>query len=99
VKQVGEELGVGYVLRAVCAERAERKHHRAAQRRRQRPHVVPTATTAMLPTCSPCRDEINEAIVAAIEPPALCGGKFRIPGAKDAEHPRWLGSGDAASLS
>ena len=78
MKQVAEELGVGYVVEgSVRKERRSRAHHGAAQRRRHRQPLWAERYDRDLADVFAVQDEITEAIVAAIEPQLYAAENFR----------------------
>ena len=98
VKQIGEELGVGYVLEgSVRKSGGARPHHRAAQRCRQ---WQPCLGGTLRPRC---RRRVRRAgrdhrgHRGGDRAAAICGGKHSHP-AQAAEQSRRLGSGDAGAV-
>ena len=99
MKQIAEELGVGYVVEGSVRKSGDRVRITAQLNDvATGSHIWAEHYDRSLADVFAVQDEITEAIVAAIEPQTLCRGKFSRPAQAAGQHGR-LGSGDAGAVA
>ena len=99
MKQVAEELGVGYVVEGSVRKGGDRVRITAQLNDvATGSHIWAERYDRNLADVFAVQDEITEAIVAAIEPQLYAAENFRSP-AQAARQPGCLGSGDAGAVA